>query len=152
VRIIKVLIVEDSPDLCDRWRILLADLEGIEIVGQADGPAEAITLLRRTEPGAVLLDFRLKGGNGLPVLREAKKRQPPPKVIVLTNHHEDQVRQACLDAGADHFFDKSTGFDQAVHILECMVGSLEGIAVVSDGVRPEVGYYDPEADTNRPRP
>jgi DNA-binding NarL/FixJ family response regulator len=118
VRSIKILIVEDSRVVRDRWRNLLAGLEGIEIRGLAEGPDEALHLLQGTEFDAVLLDFRLKDGDAFPVLKAAKELHPAPMVIVLSNHSQPQYRDRCLQAGADYFFDKAGEFDRALHVLE----------------------------------
>jgi DNA-binding NarL/FixJ family response regulator len=104
---------------------LLDYLEGAEVVGHAEGPEEALRALQQTAPDVVLLDFRLVGGDGLAVLKEAKQRVPPaPVVIVLTNHTQLPYRRRCLEAGADYFFDKAKEFDQALRVLEQLIGAL----------------------------
>src|SRR5205807_2321727 len=87
---------------------------------QADGPDEALTLLECVELDAILLDFRLNGGDAFPVLKAAKERRPAPVVLVLSNHSQPQYRQRCVEAGADHFFDKACEFDQALGVLARM--------------------------------
>ena len=124
MRTIRTLIVEDSQVVRDRWMTLLAGLEGVEVVGQANGPADALRALGQTEVDVVLLDFRLAGGDGLEVLKVAKQRMPAPVVLVLTNHNQPQYRRRCLEAGADHFFDKAKEFDQALQVLEHLTGAL----------------------------
>jgi DNA-binding NarL/FixJ family response regulator len=42
---------------------------------------------------------------------------PTSHVIVLTNEAYPEIRNRCLDAGADYFFDKSTEYREMVTVL-----------------------------------
>jgi DNA-binding NarL/FixJ family response regulator len=105
-----VFIVDDLPDMRERLHELVTDIDGVEIVGDAGTPAEAIDGILRTRPDCVLLDYQLVGGTGVDVLRAVHPQSPRIAFIVLTNHATPQHRRACLDAGARFFFDKSTEF------------------------------------------
>jgi len=39
---------------------------------------------------------------------------------VLTNQPDPQYREACMAAGADHFFDKSTEFERIGDVIRQM--------------------------------
>src|SRR5512135_1843586 len=105
-----IFIVDDLPSMRDRLRELIADIEGVAFVGDAGTPADAIAGILRTHPDCVLLDYQLIGGTGVEVLRAVHAQTPQTVFIVLTNHATEQHRNACLDAGARFFFDKSTEF------------------------------------------
>lgn len=106
----QLFIVDDLPAMRERLRELVAEIEAIDIVGEAGTPASAIDGILRTEPDCVLLDYQLVDGTGIDVLRAVHPRLPQVTFIVLTNHATPQHRQACLAAGARFFFDKSTEF------------------------------------------
>ena len=105
-----IFIVDDMPSMRERLRELVADIDGVEIVGDAGTPAEAIAGILSTHPDCVLLDYQLIDGTGVDVLRAVHPQSPDIAFIVLTNHATPQHRRACLDAGARYFFDKSTEF------------------------------------------
>lgn len=105
-----IFIVDDLPTMRDRLRELIGDIDGVEVVGDAGTPDEAIAGILRTHPDCVLLDYQLAGGTGVDVLRAVHPQLPRVAFIVLTNHATAQHRRACLDAGARFFFDKSTEF------------------------------------------
>ena len=107
-----IFIVDDMPSMRERLRELVADIDGVEIVGDAGTPAEAIAGILSTHPDCVLLDYQLAGGTGVDVLRAVHPRSPEIAFIVITNHATAQHRRACLDAGARYFFDKSSEFSQ----------------------------------------
>jgi len=114
----RILIVDDSPVVRERLTALLAELEGVEVVGQAQDVVGAVAAIRALRPDVVTLDIRMPGGNGIEALAEVKKVQPAPIVIMLTNYPYPQYRKKCLDAGADYFLDKSTEFEQVAQILK----------------------------------
>lgn len=102
-----VFIVEDSASIRQRLAAMLADIEGVTVVGQAESPAEALEGILRTRPDSVVLDIQLIGGSGLDVLRKAHPQVPATVFIVLTNHADPQYRRICMQAGAAYFFDKT---------------------------------------------
>jgi DNA-binding NarL/FixJ family response regulator len=97
---------------------MLEELAGIEIVGQAENVAEAISAIWKLQPDVVILDILMPGGSGIDVLENIKQDGAGPLVIILTNYPYPVYRQKCLQAGADFFLDKSTEFDQIPELLE----------------------------------
>ena len=72
-----------------------------------------------TQPVDVaIVDLNLKEGTGLGVIESirAQHAKAPPTIIVLTNYAFPEFEAACLERGADYFFDKSTQFG-AVKVL-----------------------------------
>lgn len=116
----RIFIADDSSIIRGRLVDLLAELEEIEIIGQAENCLEATAAIRELEPDAVILDIRMPGGTGIDVLRSIKKKQSAPLVIVLTNYPYPQYQKKCMDAGADFFFDKSTQFDEVIKVLRAL--------------------------------
>ena len=112
-----VFIVDDSAVVRERLIQLIAEIPGVQVVGQAEIAFEAIAAIRRLKPAFVVLDISMPGGSGMYVLETIKREQPAPEVIMLTNFASEQYRQKCLQLGADYFFDKSTEFGKVLEIL-----------------------------------
>ena len=55
----RVFIADDSAVLCERLIVVLSEIYGIAIVGQAGEPEEAARLIRSLKPDLVLLDIRM---------------------------------------------------------------------------------------------
>jgi DNA-binding NarL/FixJ family response regulator len=117
-KIVRVFIVDDSAIIRERLEMILSELKGIEIIGQAKGSAEAEEAIPKLKPDVVILDIRMHGGNGIEVLKNIKKDKNSPLVIMLTNYPYPQYRKKCKDAGADFFLDKSTEFDKIPEVLK----------------------------------
>jgi len=115
---IKVFIADDSLIVQEHLVMILDELTEVEIVGQAETVAEAISAITKLQPDVVILDIRMPDGSGIDVLQTIKQDDPAPAVIVLTNYPYPAYRQKCLQAGADFFLDKSTEFDQIPELIE----------------------------------
>lgn len=107
---VRIFIVEDSDPVKRRLVATLSDVAGVEIVGSADSESKAIEAILGTRPDVTIVDIQLRTGNGMNVLQEVKRKLAAMKVIVLTNFGYPQYRRRCIEAGADHFLDKSAEF------------------------------------------
>jgi len=136
---IKVFITDDSLIVRERLTTMLVELAGVEVVGQAEDVATAISAIGRLRPDVVILDIRMPGGSGIDVLRQIKQTRPELMVIILTNYPYPGYRQRCLQAGADFFLDKSAEFDQIPALMERLKQSSR-----SDQAQP--GEADPPHD------
>ncbi|NJN92776.1 MAG: response regulator transcription factor [Anaerolineales bacterium] len=115
---IKVFIADDSIIVREHLVIMLDELSGVEMVGQAEDVAEAVSAIQNLQPDVVILDIRMPGGSGIDVLQNIKQDGAGPVVIMLTNYPFAGYRKKCLQAGADFFLDKSTEFDQIPKLFE----------------------------------
>ncbi len=117
----RILIADDSELLRVRLVDMLSEIEGIEIIGQAQNSLDAIESIERLNPHVVILDARMPQGNGIKVLEEIKKNLQSPKVIIFSNYPYPQYRKRCMELGADFFFDKSTEFEKLVDTVKYLV-------------------------------
>jgi DNA-binding NarL/FixJ family response regulator len=114
---LKVMIVEDSPEMRERLTELLAEVSGVEIVGTAEDEAGALALYDAQQPDAAILDIRIRNGSGIAVLDHIKSHPRACAVIMLTNCTQLEFRQRCLEAGADHFLEKSREFSRIARVF-----------------------------------
>lgn len=112
-----VFIVEDSPSIRDRLVEMLGDVAGVAVVGDADTPSDAISGIAQTNPDYVVLDYQLKGGTAVDVLRAMRTAVPATIFLVLTNHANPQYQRICMEAGASYFFDKSLEFHRVKDVI-----------------------------------
>jgi UDP-N-acetylmuramyl pentapeptide phosphotransferase/UDP-N-acetylglucosamine-1-phosphate transferase/CheY-like chemotaxis protein len=117
----RVLIVDDSALIRERLAAQLNELAGIEIVGQAETMAQAISSLRQLEPHAMTLDLRLPDGNGLDVLRLIQREGLPTAVIVLTGFPYPQYEKRARAAGAYAFLNKASDFSKVADKLKMLI-------------------------------
>jgi DNA-binding NarL/FixJ family response regulator len=114
---IRVLVVDDHAVV---RRGLLAFLDGeadLEVVGDADGGAEALDLLARLDsegrrPDVVLMDLQMAPLDGIESTREVRSRYDDVEVVALTSFGEPQRVQGALEAGASGYLLKDADADE----------------------------------------
>ena len=86
---IRALIVDDEPPARERLKRLLADIEGVELIGEAEGGVRAVEMIEREKPDLVLLDIQMPGLDGFEVIEALAE---PPPVIFVTAYDEYAIR------------------------------------------------------------
>ncbi len=106
---IKVLLVDDDRALRTLTAQLLADEEGIEVVGDAEDEEGAVAMAIEYQPEIVLMDVSLGAPNNMQGVDATKKilsMFPEMKVVGFSIHEKPHYVQAMIDAGACGFFGK----------------------------------------------
>jgi DNA-binding NarL/FixJ family response regulator len=116
----KLVIVDDSKIVRERLIDLLAEVDGVEIVGQAEDAPQAWQIIGARRPDAATIDIRMQEGNGLDLLADVKEKFPSMIAIVLTNYASAENRKKSLDRGADYFFDKSHDVSKLVSVIKVL--------------------------------
>ena len=117
----EVFIVDDVPSMRERLRELVSEVPDVDVVGDAGTPADAIAGILAKRPACVLLDYQLdRRHRASTCCAPCTAHAPGTVFVVLTNHPDPQYRRACMDAGADHFFDKSTEFECVADVLRTL--------------------------------
>ncbi len=111
----RVLVVDDSPDVQEALTTLLRLDPAVEVVGCAVDGRAALAQIEAGAPDLVVLDVELAGGErGYDVLRRIHARHPDLAVIMLSNFGWSAMRAPFLQAGALAYFDKALEFGKAV--------------------------------------
>jgi len=113
----KILIVDDSKILRERLTRVIAEIKGMEIVGEAETQSQTLRLIIKLKPDVVILDIRLKTGGGIKVLENIIKRSLKTEIIVCTNYSYTQYRRRCQELGVKYFLEKATEFEKIPRVL-----------------------------------
>lgn len=105
---LRLFVAEDSSLIRQRLRAMLGTVEGVEWVGEADSPDEALAGIATSHADVAIVDLGLRNGNGLTILQAM--RGTPTVTIVLSNLANAPVRRQCLAAGAACVLDKTSEF------------------------------------------
>jgi DNA-binding NarL/FixJ family response regulator len=114
---IGVLVVDDHAVV---RRGLLAFLESeadFELVGAAEGGAEALDLIARLDaegrrPRVVVMDLQMSPVDGIETTRRIRARYADVEVVALTSFGEDERVHAALEAGASGYLLKDADADE----------------------------------------
>src|SRR5436305_11671983 len=81
---VRVLLVDDLPDIRLVMRLLLEADGRAEVVGEASDGAEAVRLAGELRPDAVVLDLRMPGMDGVSALPRIRDAAPASVVVALS--------------------------------------------------------------------
>ena len=98
---LRVLIVEDNPEMRRLLKRLLADLAAE--VAECDDGRGALQAYSDCQPDWVLMDIEMKVTDGITATRQIRAVFPEAKVFIVTNHDNPRLRQAARQAGACHY-------------------------------------------------
>lgn len=130
-RVMRVLLVEDDRELCEKFSKYFAGIEGIELVETTDSATRAIQLVREMQPDAVVLDLELHmgEGNGISFLSKIIKDRKikKPYIVVNTNNSSRTTYEIVRKLGADFVMFKHQQGNGPAEIADFL------LAIFSDG-------------------
>jgi DNA-binding NarL/FixJ family response regulator len=104
-RSVRVVVVDDDPDMRLLVQIAVARTDGVELVGEADNGRAAVELVRKVQPDVVVLDLNLpimSGLEALPILLQAA-----PAVGVVVFSATEHAQRDALAGGAVAYVSKT---------------------------------------------
>ena len=108
---VKILVVDDEPEIRQMVVDFLRDVEGYDVVSANDGP-QALELLAKEPFDLVLSDINMPGMSGLELLKNIKQKyeNPPPVVMMITAYGDAENYNKSMELGADDFLTKPLDF------------------------------------------
>ncbi|WP_374439799.1 response regulator transcription factor GacA [Pseudomonas panipatensis] len=114
---IKVLVVDDHDLVRTGITRMLADIDGLQVVGQADSGENALKQARELQPDVVLMDVKMPGIGGLEATRKLLRSQPDIRVLAVTACEEDPFPTWLMQAGASGYLTKGAGLEEMVRAI-----------------------------------
>ena len=119
---IRVLLVDDQQLVRTGFRMILADEEGIEVVGEASNGQEAVEAAASLAPDVVVMDIRMPVVDGVEATGRlvGEAEASGPRVLILTTFDADEHVVEALRAGASGFLLKDVpppDFVRAIRIV-----------------------------------
>jgi DNA-binding NarL/FixJ family response regulator len=105
---IRVLIVDDQPLIRQALKLLLANEDALQVVGEASEGEAAIRQVEVLHPDVVLMDIQMPVMDGVAATREICQRFEQTKVLVLSVDDDDEYVALALRYGAAGYLLKNT--------------------------------------------
>ncbi len=109
-----VLIVDDHHLIRGGLRMAFDRTEDLKVVGEASSVAEALAALDELAPEVLVTDVGLPDGDGISLVRRARKSHPELGIVVLTMYTTDKELFAALESGASAFVGKDAPAHEVV--------------------------------------
>jgi DNA-binding NarL/FixJ family response regulator len=116
-RKIRVVLVDDVPELRLLVRVTLEEDPGIEVVGEAANGREGIAVVESANPDLILLDLSMPDMDGLEAIPLMRAHAPQVRVIVLSGHEAGRISLQALDQGASRYVNKADGLARIPQIV-----------------------------------
>lgn len=105
---IRVLVVDDVPDLRRIFRIVLETDGRFEVVGEAGDGEEAIRLAEDLRPDVIVLDLAMPNMDGISAIPLLHKAAPGIRILVLSGFENKELAERAISTCATAFLTKGT--------------------------------------------
>lgn len=111
---IRILIVDDMPQVRRDLRTALTLAGNIDVIGEAGDGAQAVEQERTLAPDVVLMDLNMPVMDGYTATRKIKGRRPACRVVALSVHTEPEERRKASESGVDAFVVKGASLQELI--------------------------------------
>ncbi|MCL2068999.1 MAG: response regulator transcription factor [Oscillospiraceae bacterium] len=120
---IRILIVDDLPDIRDYFAMILSKEPNFLVVGTADSGAEAVGAAISGKPDVILMDIQMETpAAGIDATAEILAQNPEIRIIMLTIHEDDDLLFQAYCAGVMDYIVKT---DSIIHIVSAIQNVYE---------------------------
>ncbi len=127
----RIFVVDDHALIRRGLATLIGGETDMEVCGQAEDAASALSQIMKIQPDLVIVDISLKGNSGLELIKNIKAFSPKIQILVLSMHHESIYALRVLKAGARAYVMKQ---DVVNKVLDAIRRIRNGQLYVSDEV------------------
>lgn len=138
---IRILIADDSRELCDILETFLEMTEHLTCCGKAHNGRETLEVINRLLPDVVILDVIMPNFDGISVLESLQENPPAkqPLIIITSAIGQDQIIRKAMHLGASYYMIKPYGLRELQSRIELIASPLiEESESPSDDLRARV--------------
>lgn len=119
---IRLVVVDDTPDVRMLLRLAFRQYDEFEVVGEAGDGRAGIELVTRLQPDAVLLDLAMPVMDGLEALPIMRAASPHSRILVLSGFESSQMASTAIGSGASSYIQKGAAPSEIVAEVARCVG------------------------------
>lgn len=117
----KVAIVDDHKILRDGLRLMIDNMDNVEIVIEASNGKEFVDQLQSVLPDLVIIDINMPVMSGEEAISIVKTKYPDMKVLVLSMNNEEQYYKTMNNLGVDGFIVKESDYNELRHAIQVVI-------------------------------
>ncbi len=146
---IRILVVDDHGVFREGLRLLIAEQQDMELVGQASSGREAVEMAQSLEPDIILMDVSMPGLNGVEAARQITDRNRAAKILALSAYAGERYVTEMLKAGVMGYVVKDCSTDELAGAIRAVMANEHYLSprvtkvVIEKYVRNEQGRLEP---------
>ena len=108
---ITVLLADDHAVTRKGLRLLLDNVGGFDVVGEACDGLQAVKLALKLRPDVVVMDLSMPKLNGMEATRQILLQASPPKILIHSAYDDDAYIEQAISMGAAGYLVKQNSLD-----------------------------------------
>lgn len=115
MKVMKILVVDDEKIILDSCRLVLSRA-GFDVLF-ASSADSALKMLEAETPGALLIDVKMPGRDGISLMEELKKRFPLIPIVIMSGYPTQEIISESGSKGATRFIAKPFTPDELIDVI-----------------------------------
>ncbi|MEK7841852.1 MAG: response regulator [Deltaproteobacteria bacterium] len=125
----KLVIIDDNADQRFVLKGLLTDI-GCEVIGEGKSGLDAVELMQKLSPDAVLMDVKLPGMDGIEATMAINKLKPTPVILFTARKDEETIKRA-VEVGVMAYLVKPVREEELLPTIELAISVFKEFQLVS---------------------
>ncbi|HSU57257.1 MAG TPA: response regulator transcription factor, partial [Candidatus Dormibacteraeota bacterium] len=117
----RILVVDDHPLVREGLGRLISQHQDLLFCGEAATGREAIAAVATQKPDLVLLDLRLRGEDGLELIKALKAQFPHLKILIISQYDAPLYAERALRAGALGYVVKEQAAQEVLNAIRTVL-------------------------------
>jgi len=118
---VRILIADDHPLVRDGLALLISGQHDLTCCGQASTVAETQIQVARLQPDLIILDLRLKDGDGMELIKILREQHPAVRIMILSQHTGALYVERALRAGAVGYVSKEHAAEELLKAIHAVL-------------------------------
>jgi two-component system response regulator YesN len=121
-RMVKMLIVDDEPIICEGLRLTIDWKElGVIVVGEAYDGVEALRMTKKHGVDILLSDIRMEGMDGLKLAEKLKLGFPHVHVVMISGYEDFEYARQAMRLGVTDYLLKPVNIEELIRVVKGIV-------------------------------
>ncbi len=117
----RVLVVDDHPVVRGGLIRLIDQQSDLVCCGEASSAADVLADAARLKPDIIILDLRLKGADGLELIKSLRMRNPALRILILSQYDAPLYVERALHCGALGYVVKEQAAEELLEAIRTVL-------------------------------
>ncbi len=120
---INILLVDDSYNVREAIKTVLAFSDHIHITDIAENGAEAVQKVTEKKFDLIIMDIDMPVLNGIEATMQILKKYPDTQILAFSIHDEESYQNKIIEAGAKDYVNKYAPLSSLISAIESIAAS-----------------------------